>query len=65
MSISISHPEAVFNYNLFLNPCIGCIKRGKCEGEQYAEPDSYCRDRKTRSDKVAEELKAKGWKEIR
>ena len=64
MSRSISHHEAVFNHNLSLNPCIGCIKRGKCEGEQYAEPDSYCRDRKTRSDKVAEELKAKDCKEL-
>ena len=31
------------NHHIRLNPCIGCVSRGKCDKEQYADPDSYCR----------------------
>ena len=41
----IKYHEVSFNNYAPLNPCIGCIHRGSCEGEQYAEAGSYCRNK--------------------
>ena len=35
------------NYPVPLSPCRGCLKRGKCDGEKYAEQGAYCRDKET------------------
>ena len=35
------------NTHVKLDPCRGCIKRGNCEGEKYAEPGEYCRSKET------------------
>jgi len=45
MKNHVRYHEVVFNH-VPLNPCIGCIYRGHCEGEQYAEPGEYCRSKK-------------------
>ena len=50
MPRSIIHHKAVFNHNVFLNPCIGCIYRGRCDEEIYISQGEDCRSKVTEED---------------
>lgn len=45
MKKHVMYHEVIFNHYAPINPCIMCIHRGSCEGEQYAEAGSYCRNK--------------------
>lgn len=47
MKQHVKYHEVIFNQNIPLNPCIGCIYRGSCEGEQYVSPGEFCSRKET------------------
>lgn len=48
--VSIKSHSAVFNHGIKLNPCMGCIYRGNCEGEKYVKPGDFCHSKKERKE---------------
>lgn len=50
--------------DILLSPCRDCIYRGRCEGEQYAEPGEFCRRKKTESDISSDAFRTQDFKEV-
>lgn len=59
MKSQLKYHNVVFNHNILLNPCIGCIKRGNCEDEKYADLGAYCRSKRTKVTVNTNELRSR------